>query len=529
MKRLIAAAAFASMAMIVAEANVRLAPVFGDKMVLQREMPVRVWGYADPRETVTVRFADQEKSVVAGDDGTWLVELDAMPASCEGRTMTVSGSKPDSSHWLNGFGLWAAKNATNEQMIEDVLVGEVWFCSGQSNTDCPIWGNGPRYRDGHGALTLQMTRRPLVRLVKTPLVWAESAKMDVQAKWQEMTPELFDSFKKGGRMPSAMGYYYALELYNALAIPVGLVDSSWGGTNIDAWMPKSGLATRPDLKDVADLPVLDAAAFKKARENGGVYAGKNIYGSPQQQPTVLWNGMVAAYAPMSIRGFIWYQGCHNAGEYQRYCSKMHALYNGWAKEFQNPALKLYFVQLAPWGNVGIPYIQEAQAQFDAEEPNAGMAVINDVGNLADIHPNDKRTVAKRLAAHALKRDYGYADLRDNSPTLKSWKIDGNKFRLAFDDADGWYVYNPDRSLQTGFEIAGADGKFVPAKIENLVWYKDRRSGKDKCDGNIKGTELIVSADGVASPKKLRYLYSRPWFGCLYNESCLPLGAFHIGE
>ena len=514
--------ATASAVFLFAEANVRLAPIFGDKMVLQRDAKVRVWGYADPKETVTVRFGDQEKCAVACDKGTWLVELDAMPASREGRTLCVSGSKPDEASWLNGFGLWASKNATNEQKIEDVLVGEVWFCAGQSNTDCPIWGNGPRYRDGQGAMTLQMTKRPLVRLVKTPLTWTQKPKLDVQAKWKVMEPELFEDFKKGKRMPSAMGYYFALELYGALEIPVGLVDSSWGGTNIDAWTPRSGLASRADLKDVADLPVLDGEAFKKAREKGGVYNGKGIYGGPQQQPTVLWNGMVAAYAPMAIRGFIWYQGCHNSGEYQRYCSKMHALYNGWAKEFQNPGLKLYFVQLAPWGNPGIANIQQAQAQFDAEEPNAGMAVINDVGNLVDIHPNDKRTVAKRLAIHALARDYGYKSLRDNSPTLKSWKIEGNKFRLSFNDADGWYIYNPDRSVQTGFEIAGADGKFVPAKIENL-------SGKSNKDGRIDGAELIVSAEGVAVPKKLRYLYSRPWFGSLYNESCLPLGAFHIDE
>ena len=527
MKRLIVFAAAFVLA-VAAEAKVRLAPVFGDKMVLQREMPVRVWGLSDPRETVTVRFADQKKKVVAADDGTWKVELDPMPASKEGRTLTVSGAKPDASHWLNGFGLWAAKNATNEQKIDDVLVGEVWFCAGQSNTSCPIWGNGPRFRDGQGAMTLQMTKRPLVRLVKTPRDWAAEPKLDLQATWMEMDPALFFDFERGLSLPSAMGYYFALELYGALEIPVGLIDSSVGGTNIDSWTPPSGIATRPDLKDIAELPVLDADAFKKAREKGGVYCGKGIYGSPIQQPTALWNGMVAAYAPMAIRGFIWYQGCHNSGEYQRYCSKMHALYNGWAKEFQNPFLKLYFVQLTPWGSPNIPYIQEAQAQFDAEEPNAGMAVINDVGNLSDIHPNDKRTVAKRLVIHALRRDYGYDSLRDNSPPLKGWKIDGNKFRLTFNDAAGWYVYNPDRSVQTGFEIAGPDGKFVPAKIENLVYGKGR-DGKPKCDGNIKGAELVVSADGVAEPRKLRYLYSKPWFGSVYNESALPLGAFHIGE
>ena len=157
MKKLLFLTAACAAAMI-AEAKVRLAPVFGDKMVLQRETPVRVWGLADPRETVTVRFADQKRTVVAGDDGTWKVELDPMPASREGRPLTVSGAKPDAAHWANGFGLWAAKNATGEQTIEDVLVGEVWFCAGQSNTSCPIWGKGPRFRDGQGAMVLQMTK-----------------------------------------------------------------------------------------------------------------------------------------------------------------------------------------------------------------------------------------------------------------------------------------------------------------------------------------------------------------------------------
>jgi sialate O-acetylesterase len=147
-----------------------------------------------------------------------------------------------------------------------------------------------------------------------------------------------------------------------------------------------------------------------------------------------------------------------------------------------------------------------------------MAVINDVGNLFDIHPNDKYTVAKRLAVHALKRDYGFDNLVDNSPTLKSWKIEGDKFILAFNDVESWYIYNENRSLDNGFEIAGADGKFVKAVIANT----------DNL-GVVKGKDLVVYAEGVKEPKKLRYLYSPPWFGSLYNQVNLPLGAFHIGE
>ena len=491
MKRLLVASA--ALAAVAVQAAVKLAAPFADGMVLQREMPVRVWGTADAGEKVGVVFADAHVETVAGADGKWMVELPAMPACKVGRTLTANGAR-----------------------ISDVLVGEVWMCAGQSNTDCPIWGGSPRYRDGWGMMTLLSTDKPMVRLVKTPLVMATEPKLDVDVKWRRMTPDLAAEYKKGTRMPSAMGYYYALELANALDIPVGLVDSSWGGTNIDAWTPRSGYEGLAGLDAERDWKVVADKDWKPEMRKGP------ISGAPQQ-PSALWYGMVAAYAPMSVRGFIWYQGCHNAGEYQRYANKMHALYNGWAKEFRNPALSLYFVQLAPWGNAGIANIQEAQAKFAAEEKNAAMAVINDVGNLSDIHPNDKRTVAKRLSLHALKRDYGWKQVRNESPTLKSWKVEGDKFVLSFNDADGWYIYNPDRSMKTGFEICGADGAWKPAKVVNLAGDKNRFLGP------LTGKDIVVAADGVAEPKKLRYLHSSPWFGSVYSDACLPLGAFHIGE
>ena len=495
MKKLLVVSAM--LAVVAVQAKVKLAAPFADGMVLQREMPVRVWGTADAGENVRVVFADAHADAVADKDGKWLVELPPMPASKVGRTL-----------------------AANDVRVSDVLVGEVWMCAGQSNTDCPIWGVNPRYRDGWGRMTLLSTSKPFVRLVKTPLVMSVEPKLDVAVEWVKMTPELAERYAKGSKMPSAMGYYYALELANALDIPVGLVDSSWGGTNIDAWTPRSGYEGLKDLDVERSWKVISQKDWKPEMKKGPVN-GVN------QQPTVLWNGMVAAYAPMAIRGFIWYQGCHNAGEYQRYANKMHALYNGWAKEFRNPDLSLYFVQLAPWGNAGIANIQQAQAQFAAEEKNAAMAVINDVGNIWDIHPNDKRTVAKRLSLHALKRNYGWKQVRNESPTLKSWKVEGDRFVLSFNDAEGWYIYNLDRSLTTGFEICGADGVWKPAKIVNLE--ESTRSEMKVFLGPLKGKDVLVAADGVAEPKKLRYLYSKPWFGSLYSDACLPLGAFHIGE
>ena len=482
-------------------AKIELATPFADGMVLQRGMEVPVWGKAEPGKKVTVAFAETTADTVAAADGAWSVKLPKMAASKESRVLRVAEC--------------AASDQTDVVELKDVLVGEVWMCSGQSNADCPIWGNGPRYRDGWGAMTLTSTDKPFVRLVKTPLVASAEPRYGYRAVWMKMTPQMFDMYEKGQRMPSAMGYYYALELANALDVPVGLVDSSWGGTNIDAWTPRSGYAGLSGLDAERDWKNVSQQEWKDSMRKGPI-------SSWIQQPSALWNGMVAAYAPMACRGFIWYQGCHNAGEYQRYCNKMHALYNGWSKEFSNPALKLYFVQLAPWGYAGIANIQMAQARFEQEEPNAGMAVINDVGNLKDIHPNDKRTVAKRLALHALKRDYGWASVRDNSPTLKSWKVEGNAFVLSFNDAEGWYVYNPDRSVDVGFEVCGSDGVWKSAKILNLVEDKNHVR-----NGPVKGKDLVVAADGVKSPVKLRYLHSAPWFGALYNEVCLPLGAFAI--
>lgn len=491
--------------------KIELATPFADGMVLQRGVEVPVWGRAEPLRKITVEFGGSCVSTVVGTCGCWRVKLPVMCASKKARTLTVTEKD---SGWLWDSALTAIE-------VRDVLVGEVWMCAGQSNTDCPIWGPSPRYRDGWGAMTLTSVNKPFVRLVKTPLAASIEPRYNYKAKWMKMTPELYGAYKIGTKMPSAMGYYYALELANALDVPVGLVDCSWGGTNIDSWTPRSGYEGLEDFGTEREWRIVEAKDWKPVNQKGPI-SGFN------QQPSVLWNGMVAAYAPMACRGLIWYQGCQNAGEHERYAGKMHALYNGWSKEFANPRMKLYFVQLAPWGYKGIANIQMAQAKFEAEEPNAAMVVINDIGNLNDIHPNDKRTVAKRLSLHALRRDYGWTSIRDNSPTLKSWKITGGKFVLSFNDADGWYVYNPDRSMNVGFEICGTNRVWKSARVVNLVESK-ARDGKSRRLGQVDGKELIVASEEVKEPVMLRYLHAEPWFGSLYNDACLPLGAFSIGR
>ena len=493
-------------AVVLLLAAVRMATPFTDGAVLQRDRAVPVWGSAAPGETVTVSFGGQTKRATADAEGAWRVDLDPLKASKEGRELVATGKdgKPV-----------AAK---------DVLVGEVWMCAGQSNTDCPIWGPRPRYRDGQGSLTISMTVKPWVRLVKVPRLPLDRPAAFTRICWKRMTPEDLAPEPHVAR-PSAMGYCFALELANALDVPIGLLDASWGGTRIEPWTPQSGFESVEGLESERTWEFLPKEKFVNGFKVKGV-------GSYHQQPTALWNGMVAPLAPMAIRGMIWYQGCSNAGAPDRYCAKMHALYNGWTKEFANPDLSLYFVQLAPYayrpGGGDLVGLQLAQAQFAAEEPHAAMAVIGDVGNVWDIHPNDKRTVARRLAAHALKRDYGYDWMEDESPTLRDWKIEDGAFRLTFDHAKQLYVYNMDKSLTTGFEVCGTNGVWRPADVQNFQ-VTTNRFNKPVSEGTVAGTTLVVAAKDVPEPKKLRYLHSSPWFANLYNEASLPIGPFRIGE
>ena len=488
-------------------AEIKMGAPFSEGAVLQRGMKVPVWGTVspDPARTarfVKVEFAGQKKlSAVDAKTGAWKVEFDPMQASKTGRSIKVSDMDK---------GLLSSK-AVETLEIKDVLVGEVWFASGQSNMECPIWGDRTRYRDGKGGLMTQMTRLPYVRYVKTPKKWSVE-RTALAAKWRRFTPEDLQLFHrenlKGGSPTqlSALAFYYARELYLALDVPVGIIDSSWGGTNIDAWTPRSGYTgCDKSIQPVADYPV-------KAKWHPRKHA-KWCITRDCQQPTVLFNGMVADYAPMAMRGFIWYQGCHNGTEPQLYCAKLHALYEGWRREFANPDLKFYLVQLAPFRTNWMG-ICAAQSKFVAEEKNAAIAVTADVGNFDDIHPNDKEVVAKRLAVHALKRDYGFNIAEDDSPVLKSASFKDGKAFLVFDNVKDWYVYAPDYSRAAAFEVAGADGVWHAAAICN---YRN----KDYVDG----ATIILASDKVPAPVKARYMGKNRTFGTMYNEASLPLGPF----
>lgn len=469
-------------------AVVRLASPFTDGAVLQRDMKVPIWGAAAVGEKVTVSFAGQVKSAVAASDGKWRVDLEPLSACCEGRDLTVSSVDQS--------------NNPNSRTIKDVLVGEVWLCSGQSNMGIPWWSDSPRARDRMGYQIGQITDRPLLRCAFLGNNWSNAPKTSEDIRWRACNPD----FLLNGDF-SAVALWYGITLQGALGIPVGLMGAYVGATDIETWIPDCKTPAPP------------------GREN-----------RDGQKPSQYHNGKVAPVLPYAMRGAIWYQGESNTAktEIPKYAGKMRDLHEGWRRVFENPHFKLYFCQLCPWGSPLVPLMQEEQEKFARSEPDAGMAVLCDVGNLHDIHPNDKQTPGVRLALLALKRDYGFVKVIADSPTLKSWTVEDGRFKMAFNDVKKWYVYDPDwrhirdpkKSVEYGFEVAGADGKWVKAQIGNFQKEPDR-----DCEyrGQITNEVLEVFAPEVKEPKSLRYLHSHPWRGYLTNEAGLPVGAFHIGE
>ncbi len=502
---------------LTAEAQVELAPVFSDNAVLQRDMNVPIWGFADPGESVTVKFADQTQTTTAGQNGKWMVKLSPLAASKENRTLTVSGKD-------------------NTVTANNILVGEVWIASGQSNMEMPLWGNGENYRhrnaNGTGKEVADKTDLPLLRFTNMP---RKSSTVPVEKeaiKWSVAVPG------PDLERASATAFFFGRELQKTLDIPIGILGAYWGGTRIEPWTPPEGFDSVEELasiarsvnakipgtkahKEVSEKVVADYSAWL-AKYNEAIAKGEQPPLPPEfpneqkpfsghQQPTVLYNHMLYGFVPYAVRGGIWYQGESNRGDGMLYKSKMQALLNGWKSVFQNPNMKFYFVQIAPFTYGGdstvLARLQEAQQSFADNEKDAGMAVVSDaVHNIRDIHPADKEIVGKRLAYLALNRDYGRKDIKADSPKLKASRTEGNKFILEFDFVESWK--SPVTPIPF-FEVAGIDGGFVPA------------------NATIDGTRLIVSADNVAEPQHLRYMWHETNEGKLANEAGLVLGPFRV--
>ena len=494
-----------------ARAEVRLPKVFGSHMVLQQERPLVIWGWARPNETVTVHIATASRKAKANKRGEWKVELPAMKAGGP-YALTVSGS--------------------STVRFEDVMVGEVWLCSGQSNMEIGI----SAARDGKQEIAA--AEYPGIRLLKVSKRWTPEPQSDMEGVWKVCSPKTVAEDGWGGF--SAAGYYFGRELHKKLGVAVGLIDSSWGGTKIEPWTPPEGFAAVPALQQEYKLVQLGdphAPAHQQRLEQVLHDTKRWLAGARQalvqrtnvppmptypeellpphelQQRTALYNAMIHPLHPFALRGAIWYQGESNVGEGMLYAERMKALIGGWRQVWGGDALSFYFVQIAPYTYGGksdaVAEIWEAQSAAQAI-PNSGMVVINDIGDLKDIHPANKQEVGRRLALWALAKTYGQQNVVYAGPSFKAMSVDGDKMRLTFDNAGGGLASRDGKPLNW-FEIIDADeGGFV------------------KADAQIDGSSVVLSAAGVKHPAAMRFAWSMLAEPNLMNAEGLPAGAFRAG-
>jgi sialate O-acetylesterase len=498
--------ALVAIAALPAAAEVRMPRIFTDGAVLQRDRAVAVWGRAEPGKKVTVRFAGQEKSAQAAADGKWRVDLDAMPASAEGRVLE------------------AAEENGHRVELKDVLVGEVWLASGQSNME---WSIGAARKEDQDIAKSGPV--PLLRLITVPKKLSPYRLDDFDGKWSPATPETAMPF-------SAVAYFFGRKLTEELGIPVGMIHSSWGGSRIEPWLADEGFEGIDDLRDMRDFRdartpgsakfdelmrrhLSSTRAWVDAAERA-LQAHQPLPGQPAAPPVLpvghnqaigTYQAMIHPVVPYGLRGFIWYQGESNVGEGMAYTLKMQALIQGWRKQFAAPEAPFLYAQLAPY-NYGDQREGALQgiwaAQRDALRiPRTGMAVIMDIGNPGDIHPRNKSEVGRRLSLWALADTYGKTGVVKSGPLYQGFKIEGNAIRIQFQYADGGLATR-DGKAPSHFEVAGPDWNFQPATPE------------------IAGNEIVLKADKIAQPVMSRYGWHQKAEPNLMNKEGLPAASFH---
>ena len=494
-----------------ASAKVTLPALFGSHMVLQRDQPLPVWGWADPGEQVSVQIGDQAAvTSVADAAGEWRVTLPKQAAGGP-LTMTIRGQ--------------------NSLVLEDVLVGEVWLCSGQSNMEWPVAASLNFEQESAAA------NHPQIRHIKVPKSTASTPAKDFQGEWQVCSPQTVGSF-------TACGYFMARELSQVLKVPVGLVNSSWGGTRIEPWTPPAGFAQVPGLEDIREKVAKAGPSGAEFKAGLGKYldtlegwareARQSLEQSkspaamppfppdfiplgeranPHTEPTTLYNAMIHPLVPFAMRGAIWYQGESNHVEGRLYTAKMKALIAGW-RGLWGAEFPFHYVQIAPfaYGNEPAAILAEFwEAQAEALSiPNTGMVVTTDIGDYNDIHPRNKQEVGRRLALLALKNSYGQTNVVASGPLFKSMAIEGDKLRLHFDHAGSGLASRDGKPL-SHFEIIGNDTDWTPALAV--------------MDGNT----VLVSSDLVKEPAAMRFAWHKAAVPNLMNKEGLPAAAFRAGK
>ncbi|MEL7588234.1 MAG: sialate O-acetylesterase [Prolixibacteraceae bacterium] len=442
------------------KAEIKLPAIFGDHMVLQQQTEATIWGKATPAKTVTVSTSWNGKSYGTRSDvnGNWKLKVKT-PEAGGPYTITISDGK--------------AVKLTN------VLIGEVWVCSGQSNMGMPMKGLPNQPVLGSNKIIANSSNGS-IRLFTVIRNTSLEPLEDFEGEWKECRPESVADF-------SATAYFFGKMLQEFLGVPVGLINTSWGGTRIEPWMSESG------IKNFDFIRLTD----------------KNRTG--KQIPTVLYNAMVKPMVSYAIRGGIWYQGEANKNEYKQYEKLMPGLIRNWREEWGIGDFPFYYVQIAPYfyGNGNSAFLREAQLKASTAIPNVGMACLMDVGEAACIHPANKQVCGERLAYLALANTYGKTGFEYTGPVLKEMTVEGSTAKLVFDHAkNGLTTFGKEL---TNFRIAGENKRFYPAQA------------------TLTGTGISLVSPSVDKPVAVRYAFDDSVTGELFNTEGFPASSFRTDD
>ncbi|CAM2984865.1 sialate O-acetylesterase [Rariglobus hedericola] len=484
-------------------ADVVPAVLFTNNAVLQREKPIPVWGTADAGEKVSVTFGGKTVATTADTAGKWRVDLPAQPANSTPADLVIAGK--------------------NTITLANVVVGEVWIASGQSNMEWSINNTFDKALDVPAS-----AKFPLIRHIKIKKTVAEAPASTViidRNTWEVASPETTGNF-------SAVGYYFAKDLYELLNVPVGIIGSNWGGTPVESWISAEAYKTVPVeaakvnerwTKALAEYPERKAAfdanvAALKAEQAAAKAANQPFtkqipspWNAPQgpghpNTPMGLNNGMIAPLVPYALRGAIWYQGESNAGRASEYRALFSAMITGWRSQFAQGDFPFYWVQLANYQSpidTAWAFLREAQTQT-LSLPATGQAVIVDIGDVRDIHPRNKKDVGRRLARLALVRDYGFK-IVDSGPVFEKAERKDSSFVVSFTKSDSGL--NAPLNDLGGFELAGEDKVFKPAQAK------------------IEGATVVVTSAEVPAPVAVRYAWRNAPLAGLFNKEGLPAVPF----
>jgi len=459
-----------------------VAAVFADNMVLQRGLPVPVWGSAEPGQTVTVTFGGQTKTATAGPDRKWVVRLDPMTANATAQQLTIT---------LPGV---------TTVVYSNILIGDVWLAAGQSNMDAGVTSVGGAV---NATAEIAAANFPLIRSMKVKKQGAITPAWDTEFDrgWTVCSPSTVSTW-------AATAYFFARGVFQSTNVPIGIIESAYGGTRAEWWASLEAQEALPELKTYADSQI------------DQYYKGKAaLYSTPGG----LFNSMISPLIPFAIRGAIWYQGESNSGDPMKYRVLLPTLIQDWRDRWQLDDFPFYIVQLPNFSDATWPSLREAQMLTLQTASNTAMAVTIDVGNPTDIHPDYKQEVGQRLAYLALNRNYGFASVVPSGPIFRSYTIEGNQIRISFDYAEGGLMTGNKNLVpplspvqeQAGvgpdwFEIAEVDGTYYPATA------------------TIEGSTVVLSSASVLLPTLARYAWAaNPVGNNLYNRAGLPASPFRI--